>query len=271
MSATHMSTPTTPLLAYGRVWVADGDRLLGYDPRSLVLRSALRFPGDLSGQVAAAGGYVWVAGWTHLDRVDPRSGQVMSIAPRRRNERYAGIVASSTGGTLIAAIEQLPESSQPAGAVTRLDPVTGVALASRELRGLGTGELSGLAGGSVWLPIGHLEQVDRIAQVATGNLVVSTPFRAEDDLNVAVSNGVTWISAADLADNVGHAALFECVDPTTSDTLAQIALRSVPGRSTDGTPPGAGAPRFVAAGPSALFATIGHAVVIYPADPGCAA
>jgi hypothetical protein len=265
-----MRAPTTPVLGYGSVWVADRHRLIGYDPSTLVIRRVVRLPGDLPGEVAAAGGYLWIAGWAYLDRVDPGTGGLTRLPPDSDTERFAG-AAANTAGQLFTASSHLPDIMANVDTIERRNPATGAVLATRTRLGLGATDLAGVAGRGLWLGdtepgvSGHVDRVD------TSSLAVQSPVAAGSSIDVTVSNGVPWVSAAALTGPGHAAAIFECLSPTTFVPLGQLSLRRYPGETAEQVPATAAVPEFFAAGPHVMFASVDRVLVIYPADPRCAA
>jgi hypothetical protein len=271
MSAARMRSPTAPYLAFGLVWVGDANRLLGMDPSTLVVRRTVAMPGDLASQIAAAGGYLWVAGWTHLDRVDPRSGQLTQLAPTQPDLRYAAVTANGSGSTLLAGIKKLPEITTNLGFLASLNPATGAVISSRSHPGISDG-IAGFVDGRLWLAdregglSGHVDEVDATT------LTTGSQFTADNEMTIAVSNGRPWIGADNLDGRHGQpGALFECANPMTGAVAGQLSLRKYPGRSAYRLPATTKArPFFVAAGPHEIFATVNEDLVIYHADPACA-
>jgi hypothetical protein len=269
MSSAMMRSPTAPYLAFGLVWVGDANRLLGLNPNTLVVRRALVLPGDLAGQITAAGGYLWVAGWTHLDRVDPHSGALTQIAPRSSNERYAGLAANGTGSMLFAAIKKLPEITTNVGSVARLSPTTGSVITSANLAGVNS-VLAGITGTSLWMRADHPGLLGQIDKLNTSSLALDSPFGADNSIDVSVSNGVPWVGADGLGGTTKHGSLFVCANPATGVAVGSLSLRRFPGRAYDGLPANTSAPHFLAAGRHEIFATVNEDLVVYHADPACA-
>jgi hypothetical protein len=271
ISSARMRSPTTPYVAFGLVWVADANRLLGFDPTTLVVRRTVTMPGDLAGQVTSAGGYLWVAGWTHLDRVDPSSGQLTQIAPTQADNRYAGVAANAGGTMLFAGIKKLPEITTNLGSLTSLNPTTGAVITTRSRPGITDG-IAGVVDGEIWVGDHEGGTGGQVDQVNATSFAVNSPFMADNDISVVVSDGVPWISAANLDGRSGQSgALFECADPTTGTVRGQISLHKYPGRSANQLPATrtTSRPFFLAAGPHEIFATVDQILVIYRADPTC--
>jgi hypothetical protein len=271
MSAARMRSPTAPYLAFGLVWVGDANRLLGMDPSTLVVRRTVTMPGDLASQIAAAGGYLWVAGWTHLDRVDPQSGQITQIAPTQPDLRYAAVTANGNGSTLLAGIKKLPEITTNLGSLASLNPTTGAVLSSRSHPGISDG-IAGFVDGQLWLADRQGGMSGQVDEVDASTLASDHQFNADNEITVAVSDGRPWIGAANLYGRRGQpGALFECANPMTGAVAGQLSLRKYPGRPADALPSTTKTrPFFVAAGPHEIFATVNEDLVIYHADPACA-
>jgi hypothetical protein len=263
-----MRAPTTPVLADDTVWVADRHRLIGYDATTLAVRTAVRLPGDLPGEVAAAGGYIWVAGWTHLDRLDPTDGRLTRLSPGSDTERFAGVAASSTG-QLVTASSHLPDITANIDTVESRSPVTGAVLTTRTGLGLGATSLAGVAGRGLWLGDTVPGVSGRVDRLDIASLAVRSPVVTSGAVAVTVSNAVPWVSAADLDPPTGRPALFECLSPTSDAPLGQISLRRYPGVTADKVPATATVPTFIAAGPDVMFMAVDRVLVIYQADPGC--
>jgi len=237
-----------PLLADGSLWVTDStagdgapgrESLLRLNPATLAVTGQLTVGGGdygsndsgLRGQIAAAGGSIWMDGGGLLVRVDPRSmRQDLSIA-------FPGAGNSSLGASPDGTVLIVAETRNGIGTVQRRDPVTGALLASSASNGVITPAIADVTTSGVWLavPTGMMGYVER---VRTGSLspVQSTDVAGTNGIRVRYGDGALWVT-----DPVGGAARNYCADPATGRVRARLPL------------PDLGQDQLLAVGPRVLY------------------
>jgi hypothetical protein len=239
-----------PVLADGSLWVTDstpgrdptpdGDRvpgrelLLRLDPATLAVTGKLAVGGarygggdtGQPGQVAFAGGAIWMDGGGLLVRVNPASvtAELTITLPFPDNSGLAehpsvaddSSVAASPDGTVLI----VSETDQGIGTVQRRDPVAGALLASSPDPGIEAPTLAGVTDSGFWLAAatGMLGYVERLT-TATLTRVRSTQLEGTNDIGVRVADGAAWIT-----DGVGGSARNYCADPVTGRRLAALPL-----------------------------------------------
>jgi hypothetical protein len=225
-----------PVLADGSLWVTDstpgsaptpsGDRvpgresLLRLNPATLTLAGKLTVGGSRyggtgpAGQVAFAGGAIWMDGGGLLVRVAPTSmAQELAIGFPAADS--SSVSASPDGAVLIVA-----ETRDGIGTVQRRDPVTGALLASSAVNGVVTPAIADVTDGGVWMaiPTGMMGYVERLV-TASLSPVQSTEVGGTNAIRVRFADGAIWVT-----NPVGGATRNYCADPTTGRVRAPLAL-----------------------------------------------
>ena len=207
----------------GAVWVTHGCRgVYRIDPRSGRVTASLPVP-DAGDAIAVAGGLVWVADY-HGDllRIQPRTGK---ITGRPIRVGFGGWWMTPGMGALWVT------SAYGDGAITRLDPVTGVA------EPFGSGavlDVSAAGAGSLWS-----SQVKRV-DPATGTVTASIPVAGA--YQVLFWKGSAWVLA------LRRSLALIRIDPATNQVTGEPVPVGKPVPAGQGTEPS-----VMAAGPTGLW------------------
>jgi hypothetical protein len=278
-----------PLLADGSLWVTDstpgsdptpsGDRvpgresLLRLNPATLTVTGKLTIGGARyggggagpPGQVAFAGGAIWMDGGGLLVRVNPASvtaeltitlrfpvGTGLAEHPIVADD--SSVAASLDGTVLIDA-----EANNGIGTVQRRDPVTGALLASSAVNGVVTPSIAEVTDSGVWLaaPTGMMGYVERVGTESLSP-VSSTEVGGTNAIKVRFADRALWIT-----NPVGGATRNYCADPTTGRVRAPLPL------------PNLGQDQLLAVGPRVLYyaafssSANGWRIATVPVPAGC--
>lgn len=204
------------LLAVGSLWAtgSDGQQtwLWRLDPRSLTVRSLTLLPGGgadvLSGSLAVAGGWLWVANRNTLVRVSLTTGRV--AGSRRFSQSIVGdgngVAADASGRTLVVAVKGRHTGWQ----VELLNPRNGAAIASSPVFSGSARDLAGVLDGGAWINpwAGGATRFDLHTLKMTAK-VGRFPLVAQ------MFDGIVVVGV------VGQ-AVTRCVDPVTGRTLAPL-------------------------------------------------
>ena len=228
-----------PLLADGSLWVTDSVPgpgatpsgsstsgrqllLLRLNPATLALTGKLAVGGascggantGAPGQVAFAGGAIWMDGAGLLVRVDPES------VTRELTVVFPGADSSAVGASPDGTVLIVAETCNGIGTVQRRDPVTGALLASRATNGIAAPAIAGVTDGRVWLaaPTGMMGYAERLG-TASLSPARSTEVIGTNAIHVRVADGALW-----LTDPVGGATRNYCADPVTGRVRAPLPL-----------------------------------------------
>lgn len=219
----------TPLAAGGWLWVtistATDERLLRMNPADLAVTANIgiggrSYPGftGLGGDLAVAGGALWVTSASRLLRVSMRSSQVIAALALPGADTSA--VGSSADGTILV----VSQAREGAGSVQRRDPVTGTLIASHPMMGVTAARIGGVTGSGVWIaePTGMMGYIERFS-TATMAPDPATGVPGSNGITVRVAGRVTWVTEQV---NPRHDY---CADPVTGRVLGRIPMPD-PGR-----------------------------------------
>lgn len=219
--------------AAGALWVAastmTSETLLRLNPSTLRLTGRWRVAATrgqrLGGQVlAVAGGGLWVDGANRLLRLSlPAADVTASVA-------LPGAASSSLSANAAGTVLVVGEAdSGGRGAVQRLDPATGTALASHPALGVATPTVVGPIGSAVWISeaTGMMGFVQRLGAhtlkasgsgcqegSGAGSCIVGT-----NAITARLAGGRLWVT-----DPPGGSARNYCADPVSGRVLAPIEL-----------------------------------------------
>jgi hypothetical protein len=267
-----------PLLADGSLWVTDStpgsgatpsrdstsgqELLLRLNPVTLALTGKLRVDGarygggntGAPGQVAFAGGAIWMDGGGLLVLVAPES------VTRELTVAFPGADSSAVSASPDGAVLIVAETRNGIGTVQRRDPVTGALLASRPTNGVVAPAIADVTDGSVWLatPTGMMGYVERLATTSLSP-APSTEVSGTNAIHVRVADGALW-----LTNPVGGATRNYCADPMTGRVRAPLPL------------PNLGQDELLAVGASALYYAVsdssgnGWRIATLPVPAACA-
>jgi hypothetical protein len=216
-------TVGTPLAAGGWLWVtistATDERLLRMNPADLAVTGNISiggrsYPGftGLGGNLAAAGGALWVTSASRLLRVSTRTGTVIAVVP------LPGAYSSTVGASgAILVVSQANDSGL--GSVQRRDPVTGALIASHPMAGVTAPRIGGVTGSGVWVaePTGMLGYIERFS-AATMTPDPSTDVHGSNGITVRIADRVAWVTEQ------ADARHDYCADPATGRMLGRIPL-----------------------------------------------
>lgn len=212
----------TPLAAGRWLWVTTttpaSKRLLRINPADLTVTGDIGIGGrfyarDGGGDLAAAGGALWLASGGRLLRVSLRTGQVISAVPLPGADT-SGVGASADGSVLVVS-----EAREGAGTVQRRDPVTGRLIASHPMMGVVAPRIGGVIGSGVWFaePTGMLGYIERFS-AATMAPDPATDVGGSNGISVRIADGAAWVTEQA---NPRHDY---CGDPVTGRMLGRIPL-----------------------------------------------
>ena len=213
----------TPLAAGGWLWVtistATGERLLRVNPADLAVTGSISIGGSsypgftgLGGNLAVAGGALWVTSASRLLRVSLRTGKVIAVV------RLPGAYSSEVGASgAILVVSEANDSGL--GSVQRRDPVTGALIASHPMSGVTAPRIGGVIGPGVWVaePTGMLGYIERFS-AATMAPDPATDVRGSNGISVRIADGVAWVT-----EQVSSRHDY-CADPVTGRMLGRIRL-----------------------------------------------
>ncbi len=213
----------TPLAAGGWLWVtistSTDKRLLRMNPADLAVTGNISIGGSsypgftgMGGDLAAAGGALWVTSANRLLRVSPRTGTVIATVP------LPGAYSSAVGASgAILVVSQADDSGL--GSVQRRDPVTGTLIAAHPMAGVTAARIGGVIGSGVWVaePTGLLGYIERFG-TATMAPDPATDVRGSNGINVRIADGVAWVTEQV---NPRHDY---CADPVTGRMLGRLRL-----------------------------------------------
>lgn len=211
-----------PLYAAGSLWVTDssssaGELLLRLDPRSLMVTGALKVADvaanePVDGQIAFAGGTIWVDGLGRLVQVAP--GPVTAI----RTITFPGADSSSVGASPDGRTLIVSEASAGTGTIQRRDPVTGTLLAAHPAAGAVAPRIAAVSAATTWVaqPTGMLGYVERF-QTAALTPDPATQVMGSDGISADIWNGVLWVTSP-----VGGSSTNFCADPGSGRRLAPL-------------------------------------------------
>jgi hypothetical protein len=211
-----------PVGAAGSLWVTlmgpHSVRLLRLNPATLAITGQASAPhgvADGGGQVAFAGGAVWLTGGDRLIRVSPTSMAVTTVI-RFRGANSSALNASADGHVLVVS-----EADDGAGTIQRRQPVTGALLASYPVSGVTAARVSGVTDSGVWIsePTGMMGYVERFA-LATLAPEQATLAEGTNGIRAMLADGALWIASP----VVGGSRLNYCADQVTGHREAPIPL-----------------------------------------------
>jgi hypothetical protein len=215
---------SAPVGAVGSLWVTftttHSALLLRLNPATLVttgqvrMASALRGVAGDGGQMAFAGGAVWLAGGDRLIRVSPASMTVTAVI-RFRAANSSALGASADGRVLVVS-----EADDGAGTIQRRQPVTGALLASHPVSGVTAAWVSGVTDSGVWIsePTGMMGYVERFTLAALAP-ERATLAEGANAIRARLADGALWIASP-----VGGSRLNYCADPVTGHRRAPVPL-----------------------------------------------
>jgi hypothetical protein len=168
---------------------------------------------DGGGDLAAAGGALWLASGRRLLRVSLRTAQVIAVVLLPRADTSG--VGADAGGTVLV----VSEAHEGVGAVQRRDPVTGALIASHPMMGVVAPRIGGVIGSGVWIaePTGMMGYIERFS-ATTMAPDPATDVTGTNGIDVRVANGVAWVTEQV---NPSHDY---CADPVTGRVLGHIPL-----------------------------------------------
>jgi hypothetical protein len=212
----------TPLAAGRWLWVTtttpEGTRLLRMNPADLTVTGDTDVGGrvdawDGGGDLAAAGGALWLASGRRLLRVSLRTGQVIAVVPLPGADTSG--VGAGAGGTVLV----VSEAHEGVGAVQRRDPVTGALIASHPMTGVAAPRIGGVIGSGVWVaePTGMLGYIERFS-AATMAPNPATDVGGSNGISVRIADGLAWVT-----EQVSSRHDY-CADPVTGRILGHIPL-----------------------------------------------
>jgi len=220
--------------AAGALWAAvsgpSGQQVLRLDPRTLAVTGRrLTWPQGYplfggAHALAVAGGGLWVAAAGALLRLALPSGR-LSLTVRIPGAASADVSAGPAGAVLVVG----EADREGRGAVQARDPVTGALLASRPMLGVVAPEVSGPAGGAVWVsePTGMMGYVQRLGlpglTAGPGSCpdggVTARCVGGTNAITARIAGGRLWVT-----DPAGGARRNYCADPATGRPLAPLRL-----------------------------------------------
>jgi len=212
----------TPLAAGRWLWVTTttpaGEQLLRMNPADLAVTGDIDigsrfYAWDGGGDLAAAGGALWLASGRRLLRVSLRTGQVIAVVP------LAGADTSGVGANADGSVLVVGEAHEGVGAVQRRDPVTGALVASHPMFGVVAPRIGGVIGSGVWVaePTGMMGYIERFS-ATTMAPDPATDVGGSNGINVRIADGVAWVT-----EQVSSRHDY-CADPVTGRILAHIPL-----------------------------------------------
>jgi hypothetical protein len=209
-----------PVGAAGSLWVAfttaHSARLLRLNPATLAATGQLRVAsaGD-GGQIAFAGGAVWLAGGDRLIRVSPATMTVTTVI------RFPGANSSALGASADGHVLVVTEADNGVGTIQRRQPVTGALLASYPVSGVTAAQVSGVTDSGVWISeaTGMMGYVERFA-LATFTPEQATLAEGTNAISARLADGTVWIASP----VGGRSRLNYCADPVTGHREAPIPM-----------------------------------------------
>ncbi|HET7173987.1 MAG TPA: hypothetical protein VFI30_06900 [Nocardioidaceae bacterium] len=219
------------LAAAGSLWVttsrwsaakADRFELWRLDPRSLALRGSSRVSGS---SMVVAGGHLWLAGDSRLERVSLASGTVTARLALP-GQSWADVGTDQAGSVLVVGVAD----GEGRGHVERRSPYDGALLAtSTALYGVASPEVGAVIGGRIWLSeatgmMGYVRRYRLSTLAPTGRSCVEgadsgSCTQGTNGISARVANGLVWIT-----DPPGGPRRNACIAPASGRRLAPLPL-----------------------------------------------
>lgn len=219
------------LAAAGSLWVttsrwssatAGRFKLWRLDPRSLALRGSTWVSGS---SMVVAGGHLWLAGGSRLERVDLASGAVTARLALS-GQSWADVGTDEAGSVLLVGVAD----GEGGGHVERRSPYDGALLAkSAALSGVASPDVGAVIDGQIWLSestgmMGYVQRYRLSTLGPAGRPCVEgadsgSCTQGTNGIRARVANGLVWIT-----DPPGGPRRNACIDPATGRHLAPLPL-----------------------------------------------